>query len=203
MSREQEEALAAANERRHEKRVNSTLAVIYQRISAREIEADPYDTRFELPQHFTLAEELAQVDNVQRSQIETLLRDNPRLGGLIQALNLKLDIIAQAIEDSLGRMLSPVPQRVNLSQGGLSFHATEAITPGTYLHVAISNQARNYHIAAIGRVVFCEDEDLEGYRTGIAFVNIRHHDRQTLARDIIRKVRQNEVVADFQNPENG
>lgn len=200
MSQEHEEKVS---ERRNEKRVNSTLAVVYQRISAREIEADPYDTRFELPQHFTLAEELAQIDTVQRSQIEALMRENPRLGGLIQALNLKLDIIAQAIEDSLGRMLSPVPQRVSVSQGGLSFHAAEPLTPGGYLHLAISNQARNYHIAAIGRVVFCEDEDLEGYRAGVAFVNIRHHDRQTLARDIIRKVRENEVVEHFRNPENG
>lgn len=199
MDSDQEES----QDRRNERRVNSTLAVVYQRISAREIEADPYDNRFELPQHFTLSEELAQIDNVQRSQIEALSRENPRLAGLIQALNLKLDILAQAIEDSLGRMLSPVPQRVNLSQGGLSFHAAEPVTPGTYLHLAISNPARNYHIAAIGRVVFCEDEDLEGYRTGIAFVNIRHHDRQTLARDIVRKVRENEIVEEFQNPENG
>jgi hypothetical protein len=199
MDSDQEES----QDRRNERRVNSTLAVVYQRISAREIEADPYDNRFELPQHFTLSEELAQIDNVQRSQIEALSRESPRLAGLVQALNLKLDILAQAIEDSLGRMLSPVPQRVNLSQGGLSFHASEPVTPGTYLHLAISNPARNYHIAAIGRVVFCEDEDLEGYRTGIAFVNIRHHDRQTLARDIVRKVRENEIVEEFQNPENG
>lgn len=199
----QEEEDKAKDERRNQRRVNSTLAVIYQRVSPREIEADPYDTRFELPQHFTLGEELSQIDTVQRSQIEALMRENPRLGGLIQALNLKLDIIAQAIEDSLGRMLSPVPQGVSLSQGGLSFHAAEALTPGGYLHLAISNQARNYHIAAIGRVVFCEDEDLEGYRTGVAFVNIRHHDRQTLARDIIRKARENDVVEEFRNPENG
>lgn len=187
-------------ERRRETRVNSTLAVVYQRISAREIEADPYDTRFELPQHFTLRDELNQIDSVQRSQIEALVRENARLGGLIQALNLKIDIIAQAIEDSLGRMLSPVPQRVSLSPGGLSFHASEPLTPGTYVHLAISNSARNYHIAAMGRVVFCEDEDLEGFRTGVAFVNIRHHDRQTLARDIQRKAQANEAVEDFQSP---
>lgn len=187
-------------ERRRETRVNSTLAVVYQRISAREIEADPYDTRFDLPQHFTLRDELNQIDSVQRSQIEALMRENARLGGLIQALNLKIDIIAQAIEDSLGRMLSPVPQRVNLSPGGLSFHASEPLTPGTYVHLAISNSARNYHIAAMGRVVFCEDEDLEGFRTGVAFVNIRHHDRQTLARDIQRKAQANEAVEDFQSP---
>lgn len=190
-------------ERRHEGRVNSTLSVVYQRISPREIEADPYDTRFALPQHFTLSDELTQIDTVQRSQIDSLLRENPRLGGLIQALNLKIDLIAQAIGDSLGRMLSPVPQRVSLSQGGLSFHASEALIPGSYLHLAISNQEHNYHIAAIGRVVFCEDEDLEGYRTGVAFLNIRHHDRQTLARDVTRKVRENHAVADFENPENG
>jgi hypothetical protein len=168
--------------------VSATLALIYQRISARDIEADPYDTRFELPQHFTLREELTQIDSVQSSQMDALMRENPRIGGLIQALNLKLDIISQAIEDSLGRMLSPLPQRVSLSQGGLSFHADEPITPGHYLHIAISNPAHNYHIAAICRVIFCEDEDLEGYRTGVAFVSIRHHDRQILARDISNKI---------------
>lgn len=46
-----------ANERRNQKRVNATLAPYlpaYQPINAREITAAPYDTRFELPQHFTL-----------------------------------------------------------------------------------------------------------------------------------------------------
>lgn len=188
-------------ERRRESRVNSTLAVIYHRISPREIEADPYDVRFDLPQHFTLRDELTQIDNVQRTQIDALGRENPRLAGLIQSLNLKIDIIAQAIEDSLGRVLSPVPQGVNLSPGGLSFHATEPVIPGSYLHLAISSQASSYHIAAIGRVVFCEDEDLEGFRTGVAFVNIRHHDRQVLARDIQRKARDQEVVESYQNPD--
>ncbi|HCT40438.1 MAG TPA: hypothetical protein DF427_04525 [Moraxellaceae bacterium] len=191
----------SAAERRHEPRVNSTLAVIYQRISPREIEADPYDTRFDLPQHFTLRDELTQIDSVQRNQMDALARENPRVAGLMQALNLKIDIIAQAIGDSLGRMLSPVPQGVNLSTSGLSFHAAEPVIPGIYLHLAISSQASNYHIAAIGRVVFCEDEDLEGFRTGVAFVNIRHHDRQILARDVQRKARNNEVVEEFQNPD--
>lgn len=190
-----------SNERRQELRVNSTLAVIYQRISPREIEADPYDVRFDLPQHFTLRDELTQIDSVQRTQIEALGRENPRLAGLLQALNLKIDIIAQAIEGSLGRMLSPVPQGVNLSPGGLSFHAAEPVIPDSYLHLAISSQASSYHIAAIGRVVFCEDEDLEGFRTGVAFVNIRHHDRQLLARDIQRKSRAQEAVEDYQNPD--
>lgn len=188
-------------DKRREPRVNSTLAVIYQRISPREIEADPYDIRFDLPQHFTLRDELTQIDNVQRSQIEALGRENPRLAGLMQALNLKIDIIAQAIEGSLGRMLSPVPQGVNLSPGGLSFHAAEPVIPGSYLHLAISSQASSYHIAAIGRVVFCEDEDLEGFRTGVAFVNIRHHDRQVLARDVQRKTRDLELLENLQNPD--
>lgn len=188
-------------ERRSELRVNSTLAVIYQRISPREIEADPYDTRFDLPHHFTLRDELTQIDSVQRSQIEALTRENPRLGGLVQALNLKIDIIAQAVNDSLGRMLSPMPQGVNLSANGLSFHASEPITPGSYLHLAISSPANGYNVAAIGRVVFCEEEDLEGFRAGAAFVNIRHHDRQTLARDIQHKARDNEVVEEFHDPD--
>lgn len=189
-------------ERRREPRVNSTLAVIYQRISPREIEADPYDARFDLPQHFTMRDELAQIDSAQRAHIKALAEENPRIGSLFQSINLKIDIIAQAINDSLGRMLSPVPQRVNLSASGLSFHASEPVTPGSYLHLAISSPANSYNVAAIGRVVFCEDEDLEGFRTGVAFVNLRHLDRQTLSRDVEKKAREAEVFDEFENPDN-
>ena len=129
--------------------------------------------------------------------------ENPGLKALLYLLNQKLDLLAQAIECSLSRVISPAPQRVNLSESGLSFHADDPLIPGLHLHLAISNTAHNYHIAATGRVVFCEEEDLEGYRTGVAFVSIRDEDRQTLARDVVRKVREIEVVEEFLDPENG
>ncbi len=188
-------------DRRSETRIDSTLSLHFQRISPLEVKKDPYDPRFELPRYFTLAAELSQVDSVQRSQLALLARENPLVGGLIEAMNLKLELLAEALQDSLARLLSPVPQQVNLSEGGLSFHAHEPMMPGTHLHLALSNSVQGYHIAATARVVYCEDEDLEGFRTGIAFINIHPQDRAVLARDILRKHQENQALEAFRNPE--
>jgi hypothetical protein len=50
-------------------------------------------------------------------------------------------------------------------------------------------------------VVYCEDEDLEGFRTGVYFININPSDRARLAQDIARKQQENEVLKQFANPE--
>jgi hypothetical protein len=103
-------------------------------------------------------------------------------------------LLTGAIYDGLAKLLSPIPQQVNLSESGLSFHATEAITPGTHLHLAISHLEHHYHIAATARVVYCEDEDLEGFRTGAYFININPSDRARLSQDIFRKQEEHEAL---------
>lgn len=193
----------APGDRRAAPRIYSTLALVYKPVSALDAGLDPYDPRFGLPKHFTLAQELAQADALQRQHLDALQAELPQLEGLFAALNQKIDILARAIGGGLSSVVSPAPQNVNLSESGLSFHAAEPLLPGIHLHLAISNTSRDYHIAATGRVVFCEEEDLEGYRTGVAFVTLREEDRQTLAQDVSRKVQENEVIEDFLNPENG
>lgn len=191
------------SERRRAARVNSDLALAYQLLTVREAECDPYDPRFALPQHFTLTQQLRHIDEAARDGLDDLRDAHPELQPFMDAVDKKLALLAEAIEGGLGQLVSPSPLNVNVSESGLSFHAAEPVLPGTFMHLAISNTRRNYHIAAIGRAVYCEEEDLEGYRTGVAFVTIRDQDRQILGRDIIRKVQENAVVEDFLNPENG
>lgn len=188
-------------ERRLLSRVDSTLSLHYQPISSAESLKDPYDTCFSLPRYFTLFAEMEQIDSVQRSQMNVLDRENPRLSGLFQAMNLKIELLTGAIYDGLAKLLSPIPQRVNLSESGLSFHATEALTPGTHLHLAISHLEHHYHIAATARVVYCEDEDLEGFRTGLYFININPSDRARLSKDISRKQEEHASLEAFENPD--
>lgn len=188
-------------ERRLLSRVDSTLSLHYQPISSAESLKDPYDTCFSLPRYFTLFAEMEQIDSVQRSQMNMVDRENPRLSGLFQAMNLKIELLTGAIYDGLAKLLSPIPQRVNLSESGLSFHATEALTPGTHLHLAISHLEHHYHIAATARVVYCEDEDLEGFRTGLYFININPSDRARLSRDISLKEEEHASLEPFENPD--
>lgn len=190
-------------DRRVAPRINSTLSLIYQRISSVEAGLDPYDPGFELPHHFTLSAELARIEEDHQAAVTALARLLPGLDEVVSMMNRKLGALATAIEGGLSQVNTPAPQRVNISESGLSFHAAEPLLPGGFLHLAISNPARGYHIAATGRIVFCEEEDLEGYRTGVAFVTLRDEDRATLAWDVSRKVRETEIVESFLNPENG
>lgn len=192
-----------ASDRRVAPRVNSTLSLSYQRISSVEAGLDPYDNRFDLPRHFTLSVELARIEEEHEATVAALSRMLPGIEDLVGMFNRKLGVLTKAIEGGLSQVTSPVPQRVNISESGLSFHAPEILLPGGYLHLAISNSARCYHIAATGRVVFCEEEDLEGYRTGVAFVSLRETDRTILGRDVSRKVKETELVKGYLNPENG
>lgn len=191
------------DDRRVAPRINSTLSLIYQRISSVEAGLDPYHASFELPGHFTLSVELARIEEDHAAAISALTRALPGTDELVSMMNRKLAALAEAIEGGLSQVNTPAPQRVNISESGLSFHAAEPLLPGGFLHLAISNPARGYHIAATGRIVFCEEEDLEGYRTGIAFVSLREEDRATLAWDVTRKVRETELVERFADPENG
>lgn len=191
------------SDRRVAPRINSTLSLIYQHISSVDAGLDPYNSAFELPQHFTLSGELARIEEEHQAAISALTRALPGLDDLVSMMNRKLGALVQAIEGGLSQVNTPAPQRVNISESGLSFHAAEPLLPGGFLHLAISNPARGYHIACTGRIVFCEEEDLEGYRTGVAFVMLRDEDRATLAWDVSRKVRETELVEDFLNPENG
>ncbi len=188
-------------ERRLLNRVDSTLSLHYQPISSADSLKDPYDNYFSLPRYFTLFSEIAQVDSVQRSQMQLLERENERLHGLFLAVNLKLELLTGALYDGLAKLLSPIPQQVNLSESGLSFHATDAITTGTHLHLAISHLEHHYHIACTVRVVYCEDEDLEGFRTGVYFININPSDRARLSQDIFRKQEEHAALEPFENPE--
>ncbi len=188
-------------ERRLLNRVDSTLSLHYQQISSAESLKDPYDTQFSLPRYFTLFSEIEQVNSVQRGQMQMLERENERLHGLFQAVNLKIELLTGAIYDGLAKLLSPIPQQVNLSESGLSFHAIEALAVGTHLHLAISHLEHHYHIAATVRVVYCEDEDLEGFRTGVYFININPSDRARLSQDIFRKQQAHEALEPFEDPE--
>jgi hypothetical protein len=95
----------------------------------------------------------------------------------------------------------PSPTRVNISESGLSFYARERIAPGTHLHLSISHPNNAFHLAATARVVYSEDEDLEGYRTGAYFISLHPNDRSKLAESISRKMAEDAAMHGYNLPD--
>lgn len=185
------------SERRSAPRINSDISLAYQRISVEEANYNPYDARFKLSKPINLYKDLKNISEVINSSITKIEDTHHDICGILHQLNKKIDIIGHSWQENLDRVLTPSPKRGNLSETGLSFYAQEYLAPHTHLHIVLSNTQRPYHIAVIARVIFCEEEDLEGFRTGVHFTHIDPEDRIKLALDVSDKNWEDKLLQNF------
>lgn len=192
---------ASSSERRLLSRINAALRINYQLITRSDALKDPYEPGFVLPRYFLLLAELDQIDSVNKQLSDTLAHEHPQIARALGLMNQKLDLITGAFYDAMVESMLPSPTRVNISESGLSFYARERIAPGTHLHLSISHPNNAFHLAATARVVYSEDEDLEGYRTGAYFISLHPNDRAKLAESISRKMAEDAAMNGYTLPD--
>ena len=186
------------SERRLLSRINASLRINYQLISRNDALKDPYEPGFVLPRYFLLLAELDQIDSVNQQLAAALSAESPTIARALQLMNQKLDLITGAFYDAMVESMLPSPARVNISESGLSFYARERIPPGTHLHLSLSHPDIAFHLAATARVVYSEDEDLEGFRTGAYFISLHPNDRCKLSDSINRKLAEDTAMQGYQ-----
>ena len=184
-------------ERRLMSRINAALRTNYQLITRTDALKDPYDPSFVLPRYFLLLAELDEIDSVHQQVATGLEQENPTLARIIKLMNQKLDLITGALYDAMVETMLPSPTRVNISESGLSFYARDRIPPGSHVHLTLSHPENAFHLATTARVVYSEDEDLEGFRTGAYFISLHPNDRAKLAHSISHKLSAEDERAQF------
>ncbi|XID75510.1 PilZ domain-containing protein [Alkanindiges sp. WGS2144] len=190
---------ADTGERRLMSRINAALRTNYQIITRTDALKDPYDPSFVLPRYFLLLAELDELDSVHQQVAQGLAEENPMVARVIKLMNQKLDLITGALYDAMVETMLPSPTRVNISESGLSFYARERIPPGSHVHLTLSHPENAFHLAATARVVYSEDEDLEGFRTGAYFISLHPHDRAKLAECINQRLAEEDEIDQFRN----
>lgn len=188
---------ADTGERRLMSRINAALRTNYQLITRTDALKDPYDPSFVLPRYFLLLAELDELDSVQSQLALDLQKESPVVARVVKLMNQKLDLITGALYDAMVETMLPSPTRVNISESGLSFYARERISPGSHVHLTLSHPENAFHLAATARVVYSEDEDLEGFRTGAYFISLHPNDRAKLAESINQKLSEESELAQF------
>ena len=188
---------ADTGERRLMSRINAALRTNYQLITRTDALKDPYDPSFVLPRYFLLLAELDELDSVQQQIALALQNESPIVARVVQLMNQKLDLITGALYDAMVETMLPSPSRVNISESGLSFYARERIPPGSHVHLTLSHPENSFHLAATARVVYSEDEDLEGFRTGAYFISLHPNDRAKLAECINQKLTEENELDQF------
>ncbi|MEY4516416.1 MAG: hypothetical protein RL180_762 [Pseudomonadota bacterium] len=192
---------ASESERRLLSRINAALRINYQLITRSDALKDPYEPGFVLPRYFLLLAELDEIDSVNQQLAGDLAAEHPKIAKALSLMNQKLDLITGAFYDAMVESMLPSPTRVNISESGLSFYARERIPPGTHLHLSLSHPDNAFHLAATARVVYCEDEDLEGYRTGAYFISLHPNDRCKLSDSISRKMAEDATMNGYTLPD--
>jgi hypothetical protein len=192
---------ASESERRLLSRINAALRINYQLITRSDALKDPYEPGFVLPRYFLLLAELDEIDSVNQQLAGDLAAEHPKIAKALSLMNQKLDLITGAFYDAMVESMLPSPTRVNISESGLSFYARERIPPGTHLHLSLSHPDNAFHLAATARVVYCEDEDLEGYRTGAYFISLHPNDRSKLSDRISRKMAEDATMNGYTLPD--
>ena len=168
------------NERRVMSRIDATLRINYQIVSEEVALNDPYDSNFVLPRYFLLLAELDQFDHALEYELEQLNQKDQQIARILSLFNKKLNLITGSMYDSIVQTMLPSPEKVNLSETGISFYTKSEIPDGSYIHISLSHPENEFHIAVTAQVVYSSLEDHGRCRTGAYFITLHPQDRVKL-----------------------
>ena len=144
--------------------------------------ANPFDDSY--PE--ALQAEFLRLDQDVRSQLATLSERDRLLTTLIKSLNSKLDTLARIMAFEQNPLQPEDWQEVTLSEGGLSFTTTDDYTLDERLSMRLTLPPELYQPLATARILSIEPEENESFRVHTEFVDINDHDRQQIARHVLR-----------------
>jgi hypothetical protein len=171
-------------DRRHYYRISDRIGLEIRRDTADNASpADPFDDS-----HLeTLRAELHRIDQDVRSQLATLAERDRLLTSLMKSLNTKLDILARIMAFEQNPLQPEDWQTVTLSEGGLAFEtATGDYCVGERLSMRLTLPPELFQPLATACILTIEPCDTSRYRVHTEFVDIHDHDRQQIARHVLR-----------------
>ena len=143
------------------------------------------------PERFTLVSDLHSIDMLISSLRSHIRHDLPDVSMYLEAINQKIERVAQAVVADEERFLRQPIRPVNLSAGGIGFRSLEPIERGRYLEMRLILLPSYSGILTYGKVVFCRHESKVDadfpYRIGVDFWLIRDPDKEVLIQHVTGK----------------
>lgn len=156
----------------------------------------------ELSPSFGLISEFQLLDLESKHLLRTLADKDKVLSQYLKVLNQKVDALSRII--ALQNMVvEPASiQRVNLSEGGLAMLHPHPMKRGDRLALKLILLPSYSGLVLKGRVLSCEKENPDTYRIHIEFTDISDAHQQLIARHIMRKQKEQAMLADADQPDN-
>jgi hypothetical protein len=178
-------------ERRRFYRIDDSVALTYRLVPEDDLQDILEGFEDGLPNRFTLHANFVATSHQMRKLLEQISDEAPHVGAYLEALNRKLDLLAKLIAVQSTEVPDRPTRRVNLSAGGMAFHAPDPLPRESTLEIKLVLFPSYIGILTYATVVDCHrDESAQAdfpYRVGVDFTHIREPDREVLVRHVLRK----------------
>ena len=178
-------------ERREYFRIDDKVALDYRPIG--EVEADVLREKMHsrVVDRFTAAASFNTITRQMTHVIHKVQSESPEVARCLQAIDQKLNTIAQLLVSEDMQLSQRTPREVNLSAGGVSFRAQKQMEIGSLLELRMVLLPSQLGILAIARVLQCDRVEGVGvtlpWQIGLAYEDLRETDRELLVRHIMSK----------------
>ena len=178
-------------ERREYFRINDEVVLDYRLINEDDLPSlrDTIESR--VPDRFTTASSFAASSRQIAHAFHAVQNQSPEVARCLQAIDNKLNTLAQLFVAEEIRINEHPTREVNLSAGGLAFRAQHQLNSDDLLETRLVLFPSLMGIFMISRVVHCEragDSNLQfPWQIAVSYEIIRESDRELLVRHVMAK----------------
>ena len=180
-----------SEERREYFRIDDEVALEYRLISQDEAERLRERIQSRMVDRFTAASSFTATSRQMTHVMHKVQNQSPELARCLQAIDQKLNMIAQLFVSEEINLHEQPTFEVNLSAGGIAFRVRHEIKIDSLLELRRALLPSLVGILTICRVIQCERPD-DGnlkfpWQIGVVYEHLRESDRELLVRHIMSK----------------
>ncbi|MDF3864113.1 PilZ domain-containing protein [Pseudomonas denitrificans (nom. rej.)] len=173
-----------ADDRREYYRIEDTLALEFRPL--REDEIQSQEVLQDDSALFNLLSDLHLTDFESQHLLRHINERDRPLASYLKVMNKRIDLIAQALTQSLLSEIGPA-RKVTLSEGGINFRDAQALPVGQDLALKIVLLPHGLGLLLRAKVTHCQHLPEGDYEIGTEFEMLGDAQRQLLARHILQR----------------
>ena len=185
------------NDRREYYRIDDTIALDFTLLAGAEALAS--DELHDPSPLFNLLSELHVMDFESQHLLRHISERDRTLASYLKVVNKRIDLLGQAMAQSLLRDIGP-PKRVTLSEGGISFFHPQPVPTGSHLAMKMVLMPQALGLLLRAQVLHCNAQDDGQFEIGAEFEALTDAQRQLLARHILQRQAQERRQAREESP---
>ncbi|TCK17355.1 PilZ domain-containing protein [Thiogranum longum] len=180
-----------SDERREFFRIDDEVALDYRLIDHDEVDQLLEKIQSQLVDRFTAASSFTATTRQMMNLIHKVQAQSPELARCLQAIDQKLNMIAQLFVSEEIKEKQHDTREVNLSAGGVAFRAQHELPVGSLLELRMVLFPSLVGILTISRVVHCErvkdGNPQYPWQIAVEYEHLKETDRELLVRHIMAR----------------